>query len=286
MSDTALTLNVPLSEADRAFLLIACGDITDDSTRSRPGAGELTAQGVLDLRGRLKAANPLTPAMHDLSGADILERVTAAIEGADSAFGYQATLTQLVDGVATYRLTINGHVETFTDTPAQSACDQYSDRISAVRRHQRAAAVLKALTARPTSSFNRVLTSRGWFPADFAPAYQTVAAGGLALPADPLSRISTLPGRHADPDAFAVNLRAMIDDDAEACGICDVVFIRGDPCLTDISLGPVHARCCGPERESYVNLETGEPLADDAPIPTPWIWNADGTISPGAEVAA
>lgn len=124
-----------------------------------------------------------------------------------------------------------------------------------------------------------------YFPADFAPAYQTVAAGGLALPADPLPRIITLPGRHADPDAFAVNLSATIGDDAGACGICDVVFITGDRCLTDISLGPVHARCCGPERESYVDLETGDALAADAPIPTPWIWNADGTISP-AEVAA
>lgn len=62
------------------------------------------------------------------------------------------------------------------------------------------------------------------------------------------------------------------DDDAEACGICNVAFKAGDPCLTDIDLGSVHAACCGPEREGYVNLDTGEPIGPDQPIPTPWTW--------------
>lgn len=59
-----------------------------------------------------------------------------------------------------------------------------------------------------------------------------------------------------------------------ACGICALGFIEGDPCLNDVELGPVHAACCGPERESYVGAD-GEPLKAGEPIPTPWIWSAD-----------
>lgn len=63
------------------------------------------------------------------------------------------------------------------------------------------------------------------------------------------------------------------DEDGEACGICALAFVEGDPCLTDVDLGAVHAGCCGPEPESYVNLDTGEPLKPGEPLPTPWIWS-------------
>jgi len=42
----------------------------------------------------------------------------------------------------------------------------------------------------------------------------------------------------------------------------------------DISGDLLHATCCGPERESYVNLETGEPLKDGEPIPKPFKFRA------------
>lgn len=61
------------------------------------------------------------------------------------------------------------------------------------------------------------------------------------------------------------------DDDDLPCGICSLGFVEGDRCLTDVELGPVHADCCGPERESYVGAD-GEPLKDGEPIPTPWMW--------------
>lgn len=63
--------------------------------------------------------------------------------------------------------------------------------------------------------------------------------------------------------------------DAIKCLICNRYIRDGDPCITDIDLGPVHAACCGPEREAYVNLETGLPIGPEEPIPTPWIWGAD-----------
>lgn len=63
-------------------------------------------------------------------------------------------------------------------------------------------------------------------------------------------------------------------DDFDLCGICNVVFRGDDLCLTDIDLGTVHAACCGPERESYVNLDTGEPIGPDEPIPTPWRYDS------------
>lgn len=75
-------------------------------------------------------------------------------------------------------------------------------------------------------------------------------------------------------------LRPQPAHEEEACGICQVAFVEGDNCLTDINLGDVHAACCGPERESYVNLDTGEPLRDGEPIPTPWRWCAPAPARP------
>lgn len=69
-------------------------------------------------------------------------------------------------------------------------------------------------------------------------------------------------------------LRVKATADEEACGICQITFNEGDDCLTDVDLGPVHAACCGPERESYVNLNTGEPIGPNDPIPAPWKWSA------------
>ena len=59
-------------------------------------------------------------------------------------------------------------------------------------------------------------------------------------------------------------------DEIEKCEICNEPLKDDDLCLFDINLGTVHAGCCGPERETYVNLETGEPLGDDEPLPVPF----------------
>lgn len=57
----------------------------------------------------------------------------------------------------------------------------------------------------------------------------------------------------------------------ERCIACAKPLVEGDQYYLDASGGIIHAACCGPERESYVNLETGEPLADGEPIPVPLI---------------
>ncbi len=64
-------------------------------------------------------------------------------------------------------------------------------------------------------------------------------------------------------------------DDPEACIACDVALKEGDPVYADIGGGYLHAACCGPEREGYVNLETGEPIGPDDPIPEPMKWTAE-----------
>lgn len=60
---------------------------------------------------------------------------------------------------------------------------------------------------------------------------------------------------------------------SEKCIACDVAMKNGDEYLPDLSGGAIHYACCGPERESYCNLDTGEPLADGEPIPAPRIWS-------------
>ena len=58
------------------------------------------------------------------------------------------------------------------------------------------------------------------------------------------------------------------EDDTHRCGICDKPLIEGQMVLIDVEIGEVHANCCGPERDSYVkNIETGEPLGPNDPIP-------------------
>lgn len=59
--------------------------------------------------------------------------------------------------------------------------------------------------------------------------------------------------------------------EAEACFACRVAFRPGDRFYPDVSGGLLHADCCGPERESYVNGD-GDPLGPDDPIPAPQIW--------------
>jgi hypothetical protein len=68
-------------------------------------------------------------------------RIARAIEDADRAFGYSMKLTRLVDGEATYTLSIDSE-----DGPTEhpSAADCY-DRIEEVKNRLRADAVLAAL---------------------------------------------------------------------------------------------------------------------------------------------
>jgi len=66
------------------------------------------------------------------------------------------------------------------------------------------------------------------------------------------------------------------DDAPEACIACDVALNEGDPVYPDIGGGYLHAACCGPEREGYVNMETGEPIGPGEPIPQPLKWSVHG----------
>lgn len=66
-----------------------------------------------------------------------------------------------------------------------------------------------------------------------------------------------------------------VGEDEERCTVCDVPFEDGGLVYWDASdAGHLHAECCGPERESYVNAD-GSPLADGEPIPEPFHWKAE-----------
>lgn len=56
---------------------------------------------------------------------------------------------------------------------------------------------------------------------------------------------------------------------SEKCIACAKAFQNGDQYLPDISGGFIHMDCCGPEPESFVNLETGDQLAEK---PAALIW--------------
>lgn len=61
----------------------------------------------------------------------------------------------------------------------------------------------------------------------------------------------------------------------ECCIACDVPLEVGDLVYwSSDDTGHLHAECCGPERESYVNAD-GAPLKHDEPIPAPFNWKPD-----------
>lgn len=64
-----------------------------------------------------------------------------------------------------------------------------------------------------------------------------------------------------------------ITDEATPCEACGEAMKEGDAYYPDHNNGGVlHAECTGPEREGFTDSE-GNPLADDAPIPSPLTWS-------------
>lgn len=61
-------------------------------------------------------------------------------------------------------------------------------------------------------------------------------------------------------------------DDLTDCLACRLTFLNDDQVLADVSGEFLHAACCGPELEAYVNLDTGEPIGPSDPIPTGYRW--------------
>jgi hypothetical protein len=64
----------------------------------------------------------------------------------------------------------------------------------------------------------------------------------------------------------------MPPDGIEGCVVCGQPFKEGDMVLIEVNEGEAHTACCGPERDGYVNLDTGEPIGPDEPIPTGYPW--------------
>lgn len=61
----------------------------------------------------------------------------------------------------------------------------------------------------------------------------------------------------------------MMCDEIERCIACGGILLDDDMVYDDYDGGTLHEKCCGPERECYVNLETGEPIKEGEPIPKP-----------------
>lgn len=80
---------------------------------------------------------------------------------------------------------------------------------------------------------------------------------------------------NADPDKRCIGC---LHQFIHRCIACDLPLREGDLVMGDASGGLIHAACCGPERDSYVNAE-GDPLGPDDPIPTGWEWVPDSSLS-------
>lgn len=60
------------------------------------------------------------------------------------------------------------------------------------------------------------------------------------------------------------------------CFICDRPFKTGELVLMDITEGLGHRACYGDDREAFVrDLDTGEPLGPDEPLPTGFPYRAE-----------
>lgn len=62
---------------------------------------------------------------------------------------------------------------------------------------------------------------------------------------------------------------------AERCIACGGILLYGVDVFDDVNGGVIHASCCGPERECYVDLESGAPIKAGEPIPTPYKWGVE-----------
>lgn len=70
-----------------------------------------------------------------------------------------------------------------------------------------------------------------------------------------------------------VGLKTRMSPPPIRCVACGEPLRDGDSVYTDVNGGVLHAACCGPEREGYVNGD-GEPLKDGEPIPAPYNFRA------------
>lgn len=72
-------------------------------------------------------------------------------------------------------------------------------------------------------------------------------------------------------------------EDQEICFACGEPLLPGQLVLQDVEEGLMHRACCGPEREAFCNLATGEPLGPDEPLPEGFPYAPATTKAPDAE---
>lgn len=71
--------------------------------------------------------------------------------------------------------------------------------------------------------------------------------------------------------ALARRAAASMRETTAVCIACGKAVIDGNLFYEDMNEGPMHAECCGPERESFVGPD-GEPLKPGDPIAAPCVY--------------
>lgn len=129
--------------------------------------------------------------------------------------------------------------------------------------------VLEALGEGFALSFRGLARRTGLTSELVGPATRLLAARGLAVFARGLW------SDDGEPRGSGYGLTAAgreLARGVERCGICSRAFREDDYVTDDVTEGSVHRACCGDEPESYVDLETGEPMPTGTPLPAGRRW--------------
>lgn len=87
-------------------------------------------------------------------------------------------------------------------------------------------------------------------------------------------------------DRIRYALNEPMADDAATCFICLKSINDGDMVLDDVTGGVGHRDCYGNDRDAFVkDLDTGEPLGPDDPLPKGYVWRSSLIAEAGEPVA-
>lgn len=149
-------------------------------------------------------------------GVDLEGAVALAIQEADDSFGYNMSLTRLLDGVSTYTLRIDGE-----ETTEHEGTDECYARIAEVKNRRRAQALLTALNTR--SQVSGVGGEGNRASRDHAPTIGSALEPLIRVVCEDLETVAEELGEYFE----------MEDGPCEREGVCHAWICKGAGCIKD-----------------------------------------------------